>query len=138
MATIGMLACGSFMIASIGVFQKDANIDADQPSSGTGGFELMGEASIAVVHAMNNKTNREDYYSLNEDLLKQVSFVPFRLRDGAHARGAAPEASAAGAGLVQAARAAAGRRPVPGLARRVPGQPSRSWPSRQIQSHETI
>ena len=82
MATIGMLACGSFMIASIGVFQKDANIDADQPSSGTGGFELMGEASIAVVHDMNNKTNREDYYSLNEDLLKEVSFVPFRLRDG--------------------------------------------------------
>ncbi len=82
MATIGMLACGSFMIASIGVFQKDANIDSDQPNSGTGGFELMGEASIAVVHDMNNKTNREDYYSLDEDLLKEVSFVPFRLRDG--------------------------------------------------------
>ena len=82
MATIGMLACGSFMIASIGVFQKDANIDAHQPNSGTGGFELIGEASIAVVHDMNNKTNREDYYSLNEDLLKKVSFVPFRLRDG--------------------------------------------------------
>ena len=82
LATIGMLACGSFMIASIGVFQKDANINADKPSSGTGGFELMGEASIAVVHDMNNKTNREDYYSLNEDLLKEVSFVPFRLRDG--------------------------------------------------------
>ncbi|MFL2911203.1 MAG: hypothetical protein ACJZ70_11765 [Limisphaerales bacterium] len=26
-ATIGMLACGSFMIASIGVFQKDASND---------------------------------------------------------------------------------------------------------------
>ena len=31
---------------------------------------------------MNNKTNREDFYSLNEDLLEKVSFVPFRLRDG--------------------------------------------------------
>jgi ABC-type antimicrobial peptide transport system permease subunit len=82
MATIGMLACGTFMIASIGVFQKDANINADQPGSGTGGFELMGEASISVVHDINNKTNREDFYSLNEDLLEKVSFVPFRLRDG--------------------------------------------------------
>ncbi|MDC0316391.1 FtsX-like permease family protein [Verrucomicrobia bacterium] len=81
-ATIGMLACGSFMIASIGVFQKDASNDAEQPGSGTGGFKLMGEASIAVVHDMNNKINREDFYSLNEDLLEKVSFVPFRLRDG--------------------------------------------------------
>ena len=81
-ATIGMLACGSFMIASIGVFQKDASNDDQQPSSGTGGFKLMGEASIAVVHDMNNKTNREDFYSLNEELLEKVSFVPFRLRDG--------------------------------------------------------
>ncbi len=82
MATIGMLACGSFMIASIGVFQKDANIEADQPDSGTGGFELMGEASIAIVHDMNNPTNREDFYSLDEETLKDVNFVPFRLRDG--------------------------------------------------------
>ena len=82
MATIGMLACGSFMIASIGVFQKDAETGADQPTSGTGGFELMGEASIAIVHDMNNPTNREDFYSIDEEALKDVSFVPFRLRDG--------------------------------------------------------
>ena len=82
MATVGMLACGSFMIASIGVFQKDATIDANLPTSGTGGFELMGEASIAVVHDMNNPANREDFYSLDEDIIKNVNFVPFRLRDG--------------------------------------------------------
>ncbi len=82
MATIGMLACGSFMIASIGVFQKDAETGADQPTSGTGGFELMGEASIAIVHDMNNPTNREDFYNIDEEVLKDVSFVPFRLRDG--------------------------------------------------------
>ena len=82
MATVGMLACGSFMIASIGVFQKDANVDANISTSGTGGFELMGEASIAVVHDMNNPANREDFYSLDEDIIKNVNFVPFRLRDG--------------------------------------------------------
>ena len=82
MATIGMLACGSFMIASIGVFQKDATVDADQPGSGTGGFELMGEASIAVVHDMNNPTNREDFYSIDEEIFKNTRLVPFRLRDG--------------------------------------------------------
>ena len=82
MATVGMLACGSFMIASIGVFQKDANIDADNPGSGTGGFELMGEASIAVVHDMNDAAKRGDFYNLDEEIIKGVSFVPFRLRDG--------------------------------------------------------
>jgi len=81
-ATVGMLACGSFMIASIGVFQKDATIDANIPTSGTGGFELMGEASIPVVHDMNDAANREDFYSIDEDIIKNVNFVPFRLRDG--------------------------------------------------------
>ena len=85
MATIGMLACGSFMIASIGVFQKDATIDANESTSGTGGFALMGEASIAVVHDMNDAGQRADHYSLNEELVQGVTFVPFRLRDGDHA-----------------------------------------------------
>ncbi|MCH2384418.1 MAG: FtsX-like permease family protein [Pedosphaera sp.] len=85
MATIGMLACGSFMIASIGVFQKDATIDANEPTSGTGGFALMGEASIAVVHDMNDPQQRADHYSLDEQLVAGVAFVPLRLRDGDHA-----------------------------------------------------
>ncbi|MDE2658250.1 MAG: hypothetical protein OSB61_12410, partial [Verrucomicrobiota bacterium] len=85
MATIGMLACGSFMIASIGVFQKDATIDANEKTSGTGGFALMGEAAIAVVHDMNDAGQRADHYSLDEELMAGVGFVPFRLRDGDHA-----------------------------------------------------
>jgi hypothetical protein len=85
MATIGMLACGSFMIASIGVFQKDATIDANEATSGTGGFALMGEAAIAVVYDMNDAGQRADHYSLDEELMAGVGFVPFRLRDGDHA-----------------------------------------------------
>ena len=81
MATVGMLACGSFMIASIGVFQKDAHVDAAKATSGTGGFELMGEAGIAVVHDLNNAAHRETY-GLDAELMNGVSFVPFRLRDG--------------------------------------------------------
>ena len=82
MATVGMLACGSFMIASIGVFQKDATVDANERTSGTGGFAFMGEASIAVVHDMNDAQQRADHYSLDEKLVQGVTFVPFRLRDG--------------------------------------------------------
>ena len=85
MATVGMLACGSFMIASIGVFQKDATIDANERTSGTGGFALIGEAAIAVVHDMNDAGQRADHYSLDEELMAGVGFVPFRLRDGDHA-----------------------------------------------------
>jgi ABC-type lipoprotein release transport system permease subunit len=85
MATVGMLACGSFMIASIGVFQKDATIDANERTSGTGGFALIGEAAIAVVHDMNDAGQRADHYSLDEELVQGVTFVPFRLRDGDHA-----------------------------------------------------
>ena len=82
MATISMLACGSFMIASIGVFQSDAETGADQPTSGTGGFELMGEASIAIVHDMNNPTIREDFLQHRRGGLegRELRAVPFARR----------------------------------------------------------
>ena len=40
-----MLACGSFLIVSIGVFRLDANRDATKRDSGTGGFALIGETT---------------------------------------------------------------------------------------------
>jgi ABC-type antimicrobial peptide transport system permease subunit len=81
LGTVAMLACGSFLIVSIGVFRLDANRDATERSSGTGGFALIGETTMPVVQDLNSKSGRE-FFALNEGELTGVNFVPFRVREG--------------------------------------------------------
>lgn len=80
-ATAVLLACGSFLVASIGVFRLDAVRNADERSSGTGGFSLWGESSLPVIHDLNSAEARE-FYVLDEDLFKDFSVVPMRLLEG--------------------------------------------------------
>ncbi len=81
LATIAMLASGSFLIVSIGVFRLDANRDASKKTSGTGGFALIGETTMPVVHDLNTASGR-DFFALSERDLQGVSFVPFRVKEG--------------------------------------------------------
>jgi putative ABC transport system permease protein len=81
LATVAMLACGSFLIVSIGVFRLEANRYATKRDSGTGGFALIGETTLPVVQDLNSQSG-QDFFALNESDLKDVSFVPFRVRAG--------------------------------------------------------
>jgi putative ABC transport system permease protein len=81
LAILALLACGSFLIASIGVFRLDAARDAEEPSSGTGGFALIGESTLPIVHDLNSQTGRE-FYALDDAELDSVRFFSFRVRDG--------------------------------------------------------
>jgi len=76
-----MLACGSFLIASIGVFRLDANRDAGKRSSGTGGFAFIGETTMPVVQDLNSQSG-QDFFALEARDLEGVHFVPFRVRAG--------------------------------------------------------
>jgi putative ABC transport system permease protein len=81
LATIALLACGSFVIVAIGVFRLDANRDATRRDSGTGGFALIGESTMPVVQDLNTKVGRE-FYGLGADQLAGVNVVPLRVREG--------------------------------------------------------
>jgi ABC-type antimicrobial peptide transport system permease subunit len=81
LATIGFLACGVFLIVAIGAFRLDAQKDSSQQSSGTGGFALLGEATLPVTYDLNSRAGR-DFYGLNPSDLPKVSVVAFRVRDG--------------------------------------------------------
>ncbi len=81
LATIAMLACGSFLIVAISAFRLDSNQNATKRSSGTGGFALIGETTMPVVHDLNSKAGK-DFFALNEKDLVGVSFVPFRVHEG--------------------------------------------------------
>ena len=80
-ATIALLACGSFVIVAIGVFRLDANRDATRRDSGTGGFALIGESSMPVVKDLDTRAGRESY-GLSGDQLAGVRVVPLRVREG--------------------------------------------------------
>jgi ABC-type antimicrobial peptide transport system permease subunit len=80
-ATVALLACGVFLIVSLGVFRLDAEANAWKRSSGTGGFALIGESTLPIVKDLNTAEGR-DALGLDEKILQGVSFVPFRVRDG--------------------------------------------------------
>ncbi len=81
LATIGLLACGSFLVVAVAANKLDANQNARERSSGTGGFALIAESTLPVIQDLNTEFGR-NFFGLDENDLKDVSFVPFRVRDG--------------------------------------------------------
>ncbi|MEO7297737.1 MAG: ABC transporter permease [Verrucomicrobiota bacterium] len=81
LATIGLLACGSFLVVAVAANKLDSNKDSRKRSSGTGGFALIGESTLPVVQNLNTKAGR-NFFGLEENDLAGVEFVPFRVRDG--------------------------------------------------------
>jgi len=80
-ATAALLACGSFLILSIGVFRLDANRDATERDAGTGGFALIGESTLPIVQDLNSPSSLE-FFALDEQETAGVEFVQFRVRAG--------------------------------------------------------
>jgi putative ABC transport system permease protein len=81
LASVALLACGSFLVVAVGANRLDAGRDAVKRSSGTGGFALFGESTLPIVRDLNTKAGRE-FFNLDDDVMKGVSVVPFRVRDG--------------------------------------------------------
>jgi putative ABC transport system permease protein len=81
LATMALLACGSFIVVAVGANRLDANRNAWERSSGTGGFAFIGESSLPIVHDLNAADGR-DFYGLNAQDLEGVAFVPMRVREG--------------------------------------------------------
>ena len=83
-ATMALLASGTFLIASIGVFRLEMPDDASRRDSGTGGFTLVGATTQPVLHDLTSPAGR-DSYGLADDLWADAGVVSFRVRDGEEA-----------------------------------------------------
>jgi ABC-type antimicrobial peptide transport system permease subunit len=86
LATVVLLACGSFLIIAVGANRYDPHPErsegtAEQRSSGTGGFALFAESTLPVFHDLNSKQGRE-MYGLDSEYLEGVKFVSLRVHDG--------------------------------------------------------
>ncbi len=78
---IGLLACGLFIVFTVGANRINALKDAERRDSGTGGFALYGESSIPVLYDLNSQKGKQ-FYRLERTGTEDVSYVQFRLKEG--------------------------------------------------------
>jgi hypothetical protein len=77
---MGVIACATFILIAVSAFRRDGSVATNDPHSGTGGYELMVESLLPVVHDPNTPEGRE---ALNLfDLDPSVTLEPFRLLPG--------------------------------------------------------
>jgi len=81
LTTVGLLACGVFLVASVEVFRVDPNKDATKRSAGTGGFALYGESAVPVLHDLNDPARREKL-AVDANSLAGVNVVQLKVHEG--------------------------------------------------------
>jgi hypothetical protein len=81
LATVALLASGSFLIIAVEANKLDARQESGGRTSGTGGFALIGESAFPVMQDLNTKAGR-DFFGLREAGLDRVELVQMRVRDG--------------------------------------------------------
>ena len=81
---VALIGSATFLIVSIESFRKDPNKVSLDPASGTGGFSLLAESVIPILHDLNDPEGLQAL-SLSPDeasALSAASFTSFRLRPG--------------------------------------------------------
>ncbi|HEV8430667.1 MAG TPA: FtsX-like permease family protein [Pyrinomonadaceae bacterium] len=79
---ITLIASAAFIIVAVDAFRRSGVSAADR-KSGTGGFPLLAESLLPVVHDANTREGRESLNLSNNDAaLKDIHFVNFRVRPG--------------------------------------------------------
>ena len=81
LAVIGLLASGIFLVVAVGANRHDPLAGAQRRDSGTGGFALLGESSVGILHDLNSASGRAKV-GLDEDSLEGVEIVQLRVREG--------------------------------------------------------
>jgi hypothetical protein len=79
---ITLIASAAFIIVAVDSFRR-SGVSANDRKSGTGGYPLLAESLLPIVHDPNTREGRESL-NLNTDeaTLKNLSFVNFRVRPG--------------------------------------------------------
>lgn len=79
---ITLIASAAFIIVAVDSFRR-SGVSANDRKSGTGGYPLLAESLLPIVHDPNTIEGRESL-NLNTDeaTLKNLSFVNFRVRPG--------------------------------------------------------
>ncbi len=78
--SVAVIASATFILISVDAFRRDGAAATDDPHSGVGGYQLLVESLLPIVHDPNSREGRE---ALNlSDLDESVTIEPFRLLPG--------------------------------------------------------
>ncbi|HEY5884632.1 MAG TPA: FtsX-like permease family protein [Pyrinomonadaceae bacterium] len=78
---IALIASATFIIVAVDAFRRGEQVAHDN-NSGSGGFELMAETVVPVVHNLNISEGREALNLTASEVLTNVNFVQLRLKPG--------------------------------------------------------
>ena len=81
---VALIAAAAFIIVSVDAFRRTGAAAADR-NSGSGGFPLLAESLLPIVHDINTPEGREALNlnaSNNDAALSDLKFVNFRVRPG--------------------------------------------------------
>lgn len=78
---VGLLACGLFIVFTVGANRLNSLKNAERRDSGTGGFALFGESSIPILYDLNGQKGKQ-FYGLDTIVSEKVTYVPFRVKEG--------------------------------------------------------
>jgi putative ABC transport system permease protein len=81
---IALIAGATFIIVSTEAFRRDPQDVSLDPTAGTGGFPLLADSSLPILHDPNTEEGRETLRIPASEVpeLEPVRFVPFRVRPG--------------------------------------------------------
>ncbi|MFN7948431.1 MAG: ABC transporter permease [Blastocatellia bacterium] len=80
---IALIASAAFIIVAVDAFRRDSRAPLDQ-HSGTGGYPLLAESLLPLIHNPNTPEGREELVldATGDDALNGVTFARFRVRPG--------------------------------------------------------
>ena len=81
LAVAGLLACGCFLVVSVGAFRLGGPSDPYRRSAGTGGFAMHATSALPLFGDLDSPAGRSAY-GLAEADMEGVTVVAMRLRDG--------------------------------------------------------
>ena len=81
LSTLALLAFGVFMVAAVVVHRRSAPTELQDPSSGSGGFALMGATALPILQNPASVEGREAL-ALSEEDLAGLDFLLMRTRTG--------------------------------------------------------
>ena len=77
---VAVIAAATFVLISVDAFRRDGSSETDDPRSGVGGYQLLVESLLPLVHDPNSREGRE---ALNLSALDEsITIEPFRLLPG--------------------------------------------------------
>jgi putative ABC transport system permease protein len=81
---IALIASAAFIIVSVDAFRRSSGAEVLDRKSGNGGFPLLAESLLPLVHDPNSPEGREalNLVADNSSALSQVTFTRFRVRPG--------------------------------------------------------